>query len=341
MTNSEIAINDSEQYMAENPGHINSLLSEEPKSEFDVLVDRMRNRELSLSYSSIKHMDSPRNFMQYFLEPRKPQTDSQKIGSLVDCLVLTPNIFSKKYAVLNDVPTTDLQIRFCEDVISEAKKLDVINDHLITQLFIDLYKKHYKTGSVEKLFNLKPYVLASVERKDVVSQSMYDKCVELSDNLLSQPEVIQELEEVSETQKKIEFELMGWKFKGFLDTYSPSVFHDLKYASDCSPDKFEYDVRKFGYDVQFGLYDYGLEILGLAYHPKFKFIVYDANFNYSIIDVDRSYIEYGRKKVEFYLNCLNKMIEENGFTKSYNFFRSRTTIYKPNWAPGFDYDVFK
>lgn len=184
------------------------------------------------------------------------------------------------------------------------------------------------------------YVIALSSKKEVVSQELYDKAKTIADNLLQQEDIISELGAIEEVQKKIEFEFMGWKFKCFLDTFSPELFHDLKFASDCSPDKFEYDVRKFKYDVQFGLYDIALEVTGLGRLPKFKFITYDSNFNYSIIEVDRSYIHYGRKKIEFLISCLNKMIDEGGFTKSYNYFRSKTIIYKPNWAPGFDFEIF-
>lgn len=339
--NSNIAMEVSQNYMTENPEHFQSQFNDEPKSEYQLMVERLISREKTLSYSSLKNLDSPRNFMRYLLEPRKPQTDSQKLGSLIDVLILTPQDFDKKYVILESAPTTDLQVAFCNGVLSKLRNGGSYNEDDVIKIMNDIFKDFYKKGSAESLNYLASYVLAIHSKKDVVTKDLHEKAKLISENLLNQPEIIAELEIIEETQKLIEFEYKGWKFKSFLDTYSPTLFHDLKFATDCSPEKFEYDVRKFNYDIQFGLYDLGLEILGLSQLPEFKFIVYDANLNYSIIDVDRSYIQYGRKKVEFLVNCLDKMVNEGAFEKSYNFFKSKTRFYKPNWAPGFDNEIFE
>ncbi|TWP23107.1 hypothetical protein ETU10_08405 [Apibacter muscae] len=330
---SVIATDISEQYYAENPEDLDAIINQEPKkTEREILIDQLKSREKVLSYSSIKHLSSPVNFLNYYLEPKKPQTESQKKGSVIDCLVLTPELFDKTYSIVENTPTTELQVNFCKAVAESKDELEVAFD--------SLYFNFYKKGNPEPLKHLNAYIIALKNGKDIISKDLFNICEAISNNLKNQEDVLAELEIVEEVQKKIEFEFKGWNFKGILDTYSPKIFHDLKFASDCSPDKFEYDMRKFGYDIQFGLYSLGLMILGKTMVPKFKFIVYDEKFNYSIIEVDEGYLDYARRKVEFLVNCLDKMIDENAFSKSYNFFQSKTKFYKPAWIKGFDNEIF-
>lgn len=330
---SEQAANYSEQYYYDNFDHMNLLLNQEPqKTAREKLIDKLICKDISLSYSSIKHLDSPVNFLNYFLNPKKPQTESQKKGSVIDCLVLTPELFEKKYSIIEYVPTTDNQSVFCYAVANSHKELE--------EAFQELFSEYYKKGKPESLNHLKEYIKALKNGKEVISKELYEFCKAISENLMNQDEVREELEQVEEVQKKIEFEYKGWRFKGILDAFHPKFFLDLKFASDCSPDKFEYDMRKYEYDTQFGLYSLGLMRLKLSLSPKFKFITYDGNFNYSIIEIDEGYMDYARRKIEFRINCLNKMVDENAFSKSYNFFRTKTRFYKPKWIEGFDNEIF-
>ena len=146
---------------------------------------------------------------------------------------------------------------------------------------------------------------------------------------------------VEEFQKKLEFNYRGWNFVCYLDTFFTNGFHDLKYASDCNPDKYSRDIEKFGYDIQFGIYALALEVLFNELNPTVKHIVYDSVGNYAVLNIDSEYVNYAKRKIDFLISCLEKMISEKGFDKSYNFFRKQTTIYKPRWSQGFDMTIFE
>lgn len=327
----ELAFQECEKFHNES----SDLLSSLTPSPKDILIQKLKAKDVRLSYSSLKTLDSPVNFLRYFLD-KKEKTKSQSIGSLVDCLVLTPNLFESTFEVVNACPTTDLQSAFCQEVIRLCNK----DQSKIDGVFDDAFKSCYAKGSSTSVAHLKPYIAAILGGKDVVDQNVVEKAKWISENLLSKQDIQMELSCIESTQKELDFEYNGWRFKSKLDTYSRTLFHDLKFASDCTIDKFEFDVRKYNYDIQFGLYDLGLEILGLADRPVFKFIVFDDKGNYSIIEVDRSYIMFARRKVDFLIRCLDKMIAEDAFDNSYDFFRSKSIIYKPNWVKGMDYEIF-
>lgn len=336
----EMAAQYSEQYYLENQQEY-LMGTQQYMTEKDILIEELKNKQKTLSYSSLKHLDSPINFMNYYLSPKKTN-EGMSMGSVIDALITTPELFNKNYSVLEDVPTTELQVNFCNAVAEKIKGKEIDkNSPDFEALFDETFKVFYKRGSCENLNHLIPYIYSICENKKGISDECYQKCKDISENLLSQDEILAELEQVEEFQKTIEFEHKGWKIKGKLDAYHPKVFYDFKYTSDSTPDKFEYDMRKFQYDLQFGVYSLGLITLGLSLNPKFKFITYDDKFNYSIIEVDDGYLDYAMRKVDFKINCLNKMIEENAFNKSYNFFRYKAKFYKPKWIEGFDNEIFK
>lgn len=300
------------------------------------LIGKLIDRSLPMSYSKLKHLDSPVNFINNLLKP-KEKNAGMLFGSVVDCLLLEEHKFDKKFVVIDAAPTTDNQVNFCK-IFSENMSLLASFDDRVQ----DAYSQSYKKGTAEKkVSHLYEYLKAMESGKDVVSQDVYDRAKITAENLKNAPDVADELAQCDEFQKFIEFEFMGWNLRSILDTFSPKLFHDLKFASDCNPDKFSRDIEKFAYDIQFGLYPIGLEICGLATNPKFKYILFDDKGNFSVAEVGEDYLNYGRRKVGHYLNRLNKMVDEKAFGNSYDYFKSKNIIHKPKWISGFDETIFQ
>lgn len=314
--------------------HISEVLRDAELSPRDLIIQRLINKELPMSYSKLKYLDSPVNFINNLLKP-KEKNASMTFGSLVDCLVLEEHKFEKRFAIVADEPTTDNQNDFVRHFCENSNQLNVFEERVE-----DAYSKSYKRGTAKTLESLFPYLQALESGKEAVSTKVYEKALKIADNLKRADDVCAELELCEAFQKFIEFDLGGWKFRGILDTYSPALFHDLKFTSDCNPDNFARSIERFGYDIQFGLYSIGLEILGLAENPKFKYILFDDKFNYSIAEVGEDYIHYGRRKVLHYVKRLNKMVYERGFYKSFDYFKSKNIIHKPRWIAGLDETIF-
>lgn len=304
-----------------------------PKYE---LIGKLMRRELRLSYSKMKHLSSPINFIEAILNPKERNT-GMTLGTIVDCLLLTEHKFDEQFTIVKVAPTTDKQDEFVKLVLDKMK-LEPFSDDVFEEKFKEAISEGFgrvKTEGLEK------YIIALIQGKEVISQDDYEKAKRIVDNLKESDEVCDELMLVEDFQKKLEFNYKGWNFLCFLDTFFPEGFHDLKFASDCHPEKFEKDIVKFGYDIQLGIYSIGFEVLYGNFNPIVKHIVFDAIGNYTVLNIDSAYINYCKRKVDFLIHCLEKMISEKAFNKSYNFFRSQNTIYKPKWAPGFDLSIFE
>ncbi|WNI34672.1 hypothetical protein [Chryseobacterium sp. SG20098] len=303
------------------------------------LIQRLINKDFRLSYSKLKHLTSPVNFINAMLEP-KTKNEGMTLGTLVDCLLLTEEKFDKEFCIVESSPTTDLQSNFVQTVLDKMNLESYDDQELFQKKFEEAYSECYKKGSSDSLNHLKGFIKALISGKQVISQSDYDKAKKIVEKLKNADEVCDELAEVESFQKKLEFSYKGWNFICFLDTYHKNGFHDLKFASDCSPEKFEKDLIKFCYDIQIGVYAIGFEVLYGNFNPSVKHIVYDAVGNYGVYPIDSAYVEYCKRKVDFMISCLDHMIAKKAFDKSYSFFRRQPVIYKPKWAPGFDHSIF-
>lgn len=304
-----------------------------PKYE---LIGKLMRKEMRLSYSKLKHLTSPINFIDAMLNPKQKNAE-MLLGSVVDCLLLTKEKFDEQYTILDNVPTTEKQVEFV-NVVFDKMKFESFSEELAFAKFKETISEGYsrvKTDGLEK------YIIATLEGKEIVSSEMHNTAKIIVANLQDAAEVTDELMLVEDFQKKLEFNYKGWNFICYLDTFHKNGFHDLKFASDCNPDKFSRDIEKFGYDIQFGIYAIGFEVLYGNFNPNVKHIVYDAIGNYTVLNIDSAYINYAKRKVDFLIACLDKMIEEKAFNKSYNFFRPQNTIYKPNWSKGFDMSMFE
>lgn len=124
-------------------------------------------KERPLSYSSLKEFSkSPRHYVSY-LNKRTEATPAMMYGSMVHCLLLTPELFDKQFAVMGAVDrrTKDGKIAYEEfvksaegkDVVTEQDYREVkqLTDYLMTFPYIekvikDCYDKEFHWESDNK-----------------------------------------------------------------------------------------------------------------------------------------------------------------------------------------------
>jgi len=293
------------------------------ESEYYNLIGRLQRKEETLSYSSLKEFGkSPRNFINYKLAPRKPQTESQIFGSLCDCFLTTPDKFEELFSMVTNFPTTDNQKGFCNSMINGATKEDA-------------FKLNYSRGDADTVYNqLESYIEAIKGGKMVCTKEQKEQAEKIVENLKKSELVMQYIDSCDKFQNKKEWEYKGWKFKGFTDAEGLRLIIDFKYSKDADPDKFERDIINYDYFMQMGMYAKTDESL-----PECYFIVYDKSMNFSVIKLDWSLLSYGIRKYEYLVAKLNQCISENRFNESYNFFDvQQRTVFKPKWIKGFETD---
>jgi exodeoxyribonuclease VIII len=61
-------------------------------------------RERPLSFTSIKEFQkSPKHYIEYINKPKTPPTDAMKLGSMVHCMLLQPELFNDQFAVAPEI----------------------------------------------------------------------------------------------------------------------------------------------------------------------------------------------------------------------------------------------
>jgi len=302
----------------------NTNLDVNKNEDYYNLIGRLQRKEETLSYSSLKEFGkSPRNFINYKLKPRSPQTESQIFGSLCDCFLTTPDKFDEMFAIVDNFPTTDNQKGFCNDVIN-GKTIE------------DAFNLNYSRGSALNTYEgLKSYIEAIKSGLMVCTVKQKDEAFKITENLKKSELVMQYIDSCDKFQNKKEWEFSGWKFKGFTDAEGIRLIIDFKYSKDANPDKFERDIINYDYFMQMGMYAKADEGL-----PECYFIVYDKSMNFSVIKIDYSLLSYGIRKYEYLVAKLNQCIKENRWSESYNFFDvQQRTVFKPKWIKGFETDA--
>ncbi len=310
----------SEQEVFENP----PLEIEEENNEFKELMQRLYNKQESLSYSSLKKFaESPRHFLQYKLQTDFKQSPSMLFGSICDLKLTEPHKFDLKYAVVKNTPNTDNQIGFCNSILNgsspeEAKKIN------------------NPRGDAQELFLLyEDYINALKSNKTIIDVELDELSTKIVDNLKKSELVMQYIDSCTEFQKKESFEYNKWKINTIKDGVGNRIILDFKFATKCDTESFERDIKKFRYYLQAGIYCKADE--GVS---EYYFIAYDKNLNFNVIKLDYSYIHYGIREFEYLVKKLEDCIYNNRWSESYNFFDvQQSTVFKPKWIKGFETDA--
>lgn len=299
------------------------------------LIEQFEKKKVRLSYSSLKKFTSPINLVNHKLKPYKANA-GMMFGSLCDTLLMTPHLFDSEFAIVSKAPTTDKQIDYCDEIIDFIKskrKSYKLKDADIEKI----YSNHYSKGDAFKLYeSLKKHISSAVNNQQSVSQDLYDEAKQLIDNLKENEDVAELLSQIQDVQVKVQWSDFGWKFLGFLDMLLVNDhIIDGKYSKDADPDKFIRDIQNMDYFLQGAMYCIGTVKAKICKDPKYSWLVYDKTGNYSIIELDYSYFEYGKRKYTYLMEQLNRCAEQKAFTQSYNFFKRTYKAIKPGWAKGF------
>jgi len=297
-------------------------VAEQQPTPREILIEKIRNKQLRLSFSSIKSFTSPKEFLEYKLKKFKA-TPEMIFGSLCHVLILQPHLFEDKFAVVKKSPSEGNQTGFARDYL----------DGIPVET---AYNNNYKTGTYEKIYaELKDYFTAVQSGKEIITDDVYDKAKKLTDYLISTPLFLKYLEVLSDVEIEVKWTVNGWSFLGYIDGQITGLKFDLKYTKNANPDAFERDIVKMKYYMQAGMYDDATP----NQIDKYVIIAFDAKGNFCDIVIDRSFIEYGKREYKYLLAMLEKCAAEDRWDESYNFFdHTQRTLFKPKYLKGFSTD---
>lgn len=274
---------------------------EKSKKRYDLIRD-LQLGNVELSYSWLKEMSkSPSHFINYKLKDYTPPTESMVFGSMVDCLLTEPENFEKNFTILDKVPTSENQIKFCNAIIDGA-------------LISEAFNLAYKRGNSDDIYKeFETYIKAIINNETTTTKEKYNEAKEIAETLKKDSSVQLFLDNAVSFQQKSVIEYEGWKIKRFTDIKGNGLTADLKLMSQLSPDYADKEIFKMDYDLQGAIYT-------LDNTDRFFNICYDRKGNSLITEYDQSVLMYGKDKLDY---CLRKLYEccENPilFNESYNF----------------------
>lgn len=253
----------------------------------DQIIDRLMRHDDHLSYSSLMAFRrSPKEFIDYKLGI-KEETDAMVYGSMVHCLVLEPDEFENRYAVLED---TDI----CNQIGGAKPRAT------------KAYKEWRAAFEAEN------------QGKTLVSQEDYEHAKRIAINVKSNRASAKVLAAAPEHEKGIEWEYNNFRFKGFIDAIGDKAIFDLKTCADAAPDKFQRDLVQKGYYLQAAMYLRGINQL-LPYY----IIAVDKKGGVSVHQMHNHLIEHGLKEYDKLMEDFNRCILLEQFEQSYDFFAER------------------
>lgn len=262
------------------------------------VIDSLFDDSMKLSYSSLSaFMKSPRHFMEYKLGEKK-KTPDMIFGELVHCFVLEPDRVEERYVVIPaDAPKrpsiTQLNAKEPSDNTIKA-----------IAYWEDFSKKH--------------------QGKRIVTSKDWGIAERMKDAVYSNESSAFVLDQITNTEVRVEWKSSGFNWIGFLDGKSDDskIILDLKTISDASPRKVERAIRYEGYKYQAAHYTIGA---GLDY--DYYIVAVDKSLHVTTMHVQKTTIAAAWEEIEIACSMMKKCMALNEWEKSYDFWPS-DGIYK-------------
>lgn len=260
------------------------------------LIKRVKSGEEKLSYSSISQFKkSPRSFIDYKMG-KKEQTDAMKLGSLVHCLILTPQLFESKYFVFDD-----------------TEKVTEIGGG--NPRATNAYKK-WKTEQ-----------LALVGDKDPISKTEFDQASLMANSVLNNSASKPILEKCPNRETPMSFEMNGLNIICFLDAHGNECILDIKICADADPRKFQKTILYDGYYLQGGVYE-----LAVGELKPYYIVAVDRTGAVSVHLLMDSLLEHGMTEFERLTREFVACVDNNDFHQSYEY-RTHNGYYQLDKPP--------
>lgn len=264
---------------------IDDLAAEKQKRIAKVIADIEANH-FHLSWSSANaFMDSPKDFMAYKIKDRVT-TEAMLLGSATDCYLLTPDKFDKKYFTQGDIVTYTKE---------QQKEFGIAKEDLLT---VEEQKKNEKA----KLYD-------ENKGKDLITLPQLKKVILAATAIKENPAAAALLEQIGETQTKLEWWFMGFKFIGYMDAKGDNLVVDLKQCPNAEYSAFKRKVYNERLYVQGAIYLKGAILNKLVgENAVYKLLAYDHDGGVSVHTLMPDLLWKGlRKYIKFcrdFTNCI-------------------------------------
>ena len=269
------------------------------------LIERIEMREITLSFSSIREfMESPRHFIAYKLKEFVPTPDTI-FGDLVDCLFTDEKSFHSRFVVV----TSKCNLTSIEGCNAW---LDMLG---------------YNGFRGKKKDELKAIVLQlkQAEKRHFITTKVLDAAKKIVEKMRLNGPFMRTLEDVTEFQRKVEFDLYGWHWIGYEDMYAEGLFvADLKKCPDTKERKVKNKIKDERLLLQLGLYCHGENL------PEGRLLFFDNKGHFRAERIREADLRHQIKLLEYTMEEFEDCIHLDQWHQSRDF-------WSPNWDGLFDY----
>ena len=230
----------------------------------------------------------------------KVKTKAMELGSVVDCLLLTPEDFEKSYEINKTPPITGQLLSFTEYLISVSKRDGILFEiENNPEVFEEAYKfVDFKREGLESVLSnfskkAKEYYIYKFHQnsdKYIITEEVFEQAKKLKEEAFSHKFIREVLDNSYEkiTQLPLYSEINKIKVKGLIDliviNHKEKIIkpYDLKTSSDKS---FSNSYYKYRYDIQQNLYTILILEWAAKNYPSYSilpmvFIVLNTKDNY-------------------------------------------------------------
>lgn len=248
------------------------------KIDCNTLVD---TKKRPLSSSSLKQFaKSPLHYCHYLTAPYEP-TEPMIFGNIVHVMVLEPDKFKDKYAVMR--PGINKRTNDGKAEIAE---------------FIEKNKD-----------------------KQVISEEQKEKAEKIRDAIFANEKAMILLNQITHTEKRFKWKEKGRDLIGFADAVGENLIVDLKIMADGDFENFSRDCVKFGYYRQAAMYMSAFFRTSGTFPESFYFIVAEKSppFGVAVHRATKKFLDIGKMDYQYLLDKFNHCEEEQLFNEGYEF----------------------
>jgi len=265
------------------------------------VVDKLMAGEDYLSFSSLSAFKiSPWHFIQYKLGKKEPPTPAMIYGSMVHCYILEPDKFDERYFALDDT----------------AKVAEIGGGN-------PRATKVYKEWKAEQTSN--------IGNREIVETGKMQQAKIIGEQVRNNDAVRYAMGKEGENEYKIEWEYMGFKFRGIIDRRKEKENLDIKTCPDAEPRKFHRDVVYNDHYLQGAMYSIG-DGGGVKKHTM---IAVDGTGGISVHPISNLLMKAGFDEYQRLMTAFCSCIIKEDWDKNMEFFSTQWSgsfpVERPGW----------
>ncbi|MHA2255518.1 MAG: PD-(D/E)XK nuclease-like domain-containing protein [Candidatus Heimdallarchaeaceae archaeon] len=288
-----------------------------------------------LSYSAVKvFLESPEEFKHQYIDGNKPdRTKAMSLGSLVDCMLTTPDKFEEEYAIQSiDKPSSSAQQNAFADEIVETyiQGIQPEADEVWKHHFSSKGKSEEAIVSASKdLFTAwKSYMewMIDVKKNDkiVITKNEHQKALDICEAVKNHPMAAKWLVSIEgEFQKELrwkstvsDIEILGYVDKVIIDHDAKrAMVIDFKVSAIKNEHQFKGKVRQYKYHMQAWSYITGIQQqlfneTGETYKVDHMYIVANSEAPHQVMCIrfDDNDLERGATDFYYTLEEINQRL---------------------------------